>query len=239
MSLANLIVLVGSAAVEAAARKAGHDITVPFTPGRTDASLEQKDVNSFEVLEPAADGLRTYVRAGAKDTVTKVIDKASLLTIRAPEMTALVGGSRALDANSGHTPQGVFTQRPGTLAPGFFINPLYMRTAWTKSEATPGIFIGTARKTGELAGRRPTQTLFSARMPSCARCRGLLCTGWGSALGAGFRGCVDQGNEPGSVRHDLPTGGLIRYRRGWPKHTEIGTLDDIFATVLSFPHDEA
>lgn len=151
VSLADLIVLGGSAAVEAAARNAGHDVTVPFTPGRMDASLEQTDVDSFLVLEPAADGFRNYVRAGAEDTVaTALIDRASLLKLTAPEMTVLVGGMRALDANTGHTPHGVFTDRPGTLTPDFFRNLLDMRTAWSKSETTPGVFEGRDRKTGEL-----------------------------------------------------------------------------------------
>jgi catalase-peroxidase len=151
VSLADLIVLGGSAAVEAAARKAGHEVTLPFTPGRTDASLEHTDVNSFEVLEPAADGFRNYVRAGAEDSVaTALIDRASLLTLTAPEMTVLVGGLRVLDANTGHSPHGVFTHRPGTLSPDFFVNLLDMRTAWKRSETSPGVFEGHDRKSGDL-----------------------------------------------------------------------------------------
>jgi catalase-peroxidase len=171
VSLADLIVLGGSAAVEAAAHKAGHKVTVPFTPGRADASLEQTDVNSFEVLEPAADGFRNYVRAGAEDTVANaLIDKASLLKLTAPEMTALVGGLRALDANTGHAPHGVFTERPATLTPDFFINLLDMRTAWKKSENTPGLFEGSDRKTGQI---RWTATIADLIFGSNAQLRAL------------------------------------------------------------------
>lgn len=150
VSLADLIVLGGCAAIEAAAKKGGHDVTVPFTPGRMDASLEQTDVNSFEVLEPAADGFRNYVRAGNEDfTAAALVDKASLLTLTAPEMTALIGGMRTLDANAGHTSHGVFTSRPGTLSNDFFVNLLDMRTAWQRSDTGAGVFEGRDRATGE------------------------------------------------------------------------------------------
>jgi catalase-peroxidase len=170
ISLADLIVLGGCAAVEAAARKAGHAVQVPFTPGRTDASLEQTDVNAFEVLEPAADGFRNYVKSGTEATATALIDRAALLTLTAPEMAVLVGGLRALDANTGHTPHGIFTRRPGTLTPDFFINLLDMRTAWKKSETQPGVFEGTDRKTGEL---RWTATLADLVFGSNAQLRAL------------------------------------------------------------------
>jgi len=151
VSLADLIVLGGSAAVEAAAKKGGHDVTVPFTPGRADASLEQTDVNSFMVLEPAADGFRNYARPEAQPFVaTALVDRAALLTLTAPEMTVLVGGLRSLDANTGHAPHGVFTKRPGTLSTDFFKNLLDMCTAWKASENEPGVFEGRHRKTGEL-----------------------------------------------------------------------------------------
>ncbi|WP_255653962.1 catalase/peroxidase HPI [Corallococcus sp. EGB] len=151
VSLADLIVLGGSAGIEAAARAAGHKITVPFTPGRMDASQEQTDVESFLVLEPAADGFRNYVRAGAEaTTAAALIDRASLLTLTAPEMTALVGGLRVLDVNHGHTPHGVFTKRPGQLTPDFFVNLLDMRTAWKRSEKTSNVFEGRDRATGDL-----------------------------------------------------------------------------------------
>ena len=171
VSLADLIVLGGCAAVESAAQKAGHTITVPFRPGRMDASLEQTDVHSFAVLEPAADGFRNYVRAGAESTAaTALIDRSNLLMLTAPEMTALVGGMRALGANSGHTAHGVLTRRAGTLTPDFFSNLLDMRTAWKKSETTPGIFEGRDRKTGEL---RWTATLADLIFGSNAQLRAL------------------------------------------------------------------
>jgi len=150
-SLADLIVLGGCAAVEAAAKKGGVDVTVPFSPGRMDASLEQTDVNSFEVLEPAADAFRNYVRPGAEDsTAAALVDKASLLTLNAPEMTVLIGGMRALDANTGHTPHGVFTKRPGTLSNDFFVNLLDMCTGWQRSDKDPNVFEGRDRTSGDL-----------------------------------------------------------------------------------------
>lgn len=171
VSLADLIVLGGCAAVEAGARQAGHDVTVPFTPGRMDASLEQTDVNSFEVLEPAVDGFRNYVRRGAEGNVANaIIDKANLLMLSAPEMTALVGGMRALGANSGNTAHGVFTQRPGALTPDFFRHLLDMRTAWKKSESQPGVFEGTDRHSGKL---RWTATLADLIFGSNAQLRAL------------------------------------------------------------------
>ena len=171
VSLADLIVLGGCAAVESAAQKAGHTITVPFRPGRMDASLEQTDVHSFAVLEPAADGFRNYVRAGAESTAaTALIDRSNLLMLTAPEMTALVGGMRALGANSGQTAHGVLTRRAGTLTPDFFSNLLDMRTAWKKSETTPGLFEGRDRKTGEL---RWTATLADLIFGSNAQLRAL------------------------------------------------------------------
>jgi len=151
ISLADLIVLGGCAAVEAAAKKGGVDVTVPFSPGRMDASLEQTDVNSFEVLEPAADAFRNYIRPGAEEfTAAAQVDKASLLTLTAPEMTVLIGGMRALDANTGHTPHGVFTKRPGTLSNDFFVNLLDMRTAWQRSDKDPNLFEGRDRTSGDL-----------------------------------------------------------------------------------------
>ena len=151
ISLADLIVLGGCAAVEAAAKKGGHDVTVPFAPGRTDATPEQTDANSFEVLEPAADAFRNYIRPGYEEaTAAALVDKASLLTLTAPEMTVLVGGMRALGANAGDTKHGVFTQRPGTLSNDFFVNLLDMRTAWKRSDKDAGVFEGRDRKTDAL-----------------------------------------------------------------------------------------
>jgi catalase-peroxidase len=151
ISLADLIVLGGCAAVEAAAKKAGHNVTVPFAPGRMDASLEQTDVESFAVLEPIGDAFRNYVRKGFESSTSELlIDKANLLTLTAPEMTVLIGGMRVLDANAGHTQQGVFTKRPGTLTNDFFLNLLDMRTAWQRSDKDASVFEGRDRKTGEV-----------------------------------------------------------------------------------------
>jgi catalase-peroxidase len=151
ISLADLIVLGGCAAVEAAAKKAGHNVTVPFAPGRMDASLEQTDVESFAVLEPIGDAFRNYVRKGFESSTSELlVDKANLLTLTAPEMTVLVGGMRALDANAGHTQHGVFTKRPGTLTNDFFLSLLDMRTAWQRSDKDASVFEGRDRKTDEV-----------------------------------------------------------------------------------------
>lgn len=151
ISLADLIVLAGNAAVEAAARKAGQEVTVPFSPGRMDASQEQTDVNSFEALEPKADGFRNYLRKGLEGTAAVLLlDKAQLLTLSAPEMTVLVGGLRVLNANTGQSPNGVFTRRPETLSNDFFVNLLDMNTGWKKSAAAEGVLEGRDRKTGDL-----------------------------------------------------------------------------------------
>jgi catalase-peroxidase len=150
VSLADLIVLAGCAAVEKAAKDAGHDITVPFAPGRTDASQAQTDVDSFAVLEPKADGFRNYLRAGEKlPAETLLVDKAFMLNLSAPEMTVLVGGMRALNANFGQTRHGVFTDRPGTLTNDFFRNLLDMRTEWRVSEAE-NVYEGRDRLSGEV-----------------------------------------------------------------------------------------
>jgi catalase-peroxidase len=151
ISLADLIVLGGCAAVEAAAKKAGHDVKVPFSPGRMDASQEQTDVDSFAVLEPIADGFRNYVRKGLEGSAAELlVDKAQLLRLTAPEMTVLVGGLRALNANVGQSRHGVLTQRPGVLTNDFFVNLLDMRTKWQKSATAEGVLEGRDRTTGEL-----------------------------------------------------------------------------------------
>lgn len=151
VSLADLIVLAGGAAIEAAALKAGHRVEVPFSPGRMDASQEQTDVESFAVLEPAADGFRNYVRAGLENHAAELlIDKAQLLNLSAPEMTVLVGGLRSLNANTGKTAHGVFTNRPEALSQDFFINLLDMRTQWKKSTTQAGVLEGRDRSTGKV-----------------------------------------------------------------------------------------
>ena len=150
ISLADLIILGGCAAVEEAAKKAGHDVKVPFAPGRTDASQEQTDVHSFALLEPKADGFRNYSRNGyASSAEEMLVDKAQLLNLTAPELTVLIGGLRALNANFGQSKHGIFTKRPGTLTNDFFVNLLDMNTKWHPSY-TEGVYEGRDRKTGEL-----------------------------------------------------------------------------------------
>jgi catalase-peroxidase len=151
VSLADLIVLGGCAAVEQAAKSAGQDITVPFVPGRTDASQEQTDVESFAVLEPTADGFRNYLPAGEKlPAETLLVDRAYMLTLTAPEMTVLVGGIRVLNANHGQSAHGVFTDRPETLTNDFFVNLLDMSTEWKPSVSSENVYDGRDRATGEV-----------------------------------------------------------------------------------------
>jgi catalase-peroxidase len=151
VSLADLIVLGGCAAVEDAARRGGHEVEVPFVPGRTDATQAMTDVESFAVLEPVADGFRNYVAAGEKSPGAELlVDRARLLTLTAPEMTVLVGGMRVLGANVGMGKHGVFTKRPGTLSNDFFVNLLDMGTEWQKSAANEQVFEGRARKGGDV-----------------------------------------------------------------------------------------
>jgi catalase-peroxidase len=151
VSLADLIVLGGCAAVEAAARKANHEVKVPFSPGRMDALQAQTDEVSFAVLEPVADGFRNYIRKGLEGAAAELlVDKAQLLTLTAPEMTVLIGGLRALNANVGQSSHGVFTRRPETLTNDFFVNLLDMKTKWQKSATSPGVLEGRDRGTGEI-----------------------------------------------------------------------------------------
>jgi catalase-peroxidase len=146
-----LIVLGGCAGVEQAAKNAGHDLTVPFTPGRTDALQEQTDVESFAVLEPAADGFRNYLKTKfAVSEEELLIDRAQLLTLTAPEMTVLLGGMRALNANFGQSQHGVFTKRPETLTNDFFVNLLDMSTTWKAASEDEDLFEGRDRGTGKL-----------------------------------------------------------------------------------------
>ncbi len=151
VSLADVIVLGGCAAVEVAAKKAGHDVKVPFSPGRTDASQEMTDVESFAVLEPTADGFRNYQRKGDNRSMTELlVDRAHLLTLTAPEMTVLLAGLRVLGANFGQSKLGVFTKRPGSLTNDFFVNLLDMGTEWRKSPQGEHVYEGRDRKTGEV-----------------------------------------------------------------------------------------
>jgi catalase-peroxidase len=150
VSLADLIVLGGDAAVEQGAKKAGYDVTVPFTPGRADAVQEQTDVKAFAVLEPTADGFRNYFgKDNKRSPAEMLVDRASLLTLTVPEMTVLVGGLRTLDANEGHSAEGVLTAKPGTLSNDFFVNLLDMSTKWEKSPKADGVYDGVDRATGK------------------------------------------------------------------------------------------
>ena len=150
VSLADLIVLGGCAGVEQAGKNAGHNVQVPFTPGRTDASQEQTDVESFAVLEPTADGFRNYLRAGHRKSAEELlVDRACMLTLTAPEITALVGGMRVLNANVGQSELGVFTKRPGRLTNDFFVNLLDMNTEWQESSTSEDVFEGRDRRTGD------------------------------------------------------------------------------------------
>ena len=154
VSLADLIVLGGDAAIEKAAKDAGHDVKIPFTPGRMDASQEQTDVESFEPLEPTADGFRNYLRGKQRLSAEELlVDRAQLLTLTAPEMTVLVGGLRVLGANAGKSKHGVFTKQPETLTNDFFVNLLDMSTQWQPSNHSNGsgdVYEGRDRKTNEV-----------------------------------------------------------------------------------------
>jgi len=151
VSLADLIVLGGCAAVEQAAKNAGQSVQVPFSPGRADASQKETDVASFAVLEPAADGFRNYIQAGQTRSAEELlVDRAHMLTLTAPEMTVLVGGMRVLNANAGRSKLGVFTAQPETLSNDFFVNLLDMSTTWQPSAKTKGVYEGRDRATGKV-----------------------------------------------------------------------------------------
>ena len=151
VSLADLIVLGGCAAVERAAKNAGHDIVVPFTPGRTDATQEQTDAASFAYLEPSADGFRNYLRKGHRQTAEELLlDRAQLLTLTAPEMTVLVGGLRVLNANVGQAQHGVFTKQADTLSNDFFVNLLDFGTTWKSISESDDVFEGRDRAGGQV-----------------------------------------------------------------------------------------
>ena len=168
VSLADIIVLGGCAAIEQAAKNAGHTITVPFAPGRTDAVQEQTDVESFAVLEPAADGFRNYLRADHQLPAEHLlVERANLLTLTAPEMTVLLGGMRALNANFGQSKDGVFTDRPGTLTNDFFVNLLDMGTEWKRSDSSETCLRVTIARRATSSGPAPTSTSSSVRTRSC------------------------------------------------------------------------
>lgn len=164
ISLADMVVLGGAAAIEKAAKDAGYEVSVPFAPGRADASQEQTDVEAFALLEPTADGFRNYFAEGNELTPAEMlVDKADQLNLTVPEMTVLLGGMRSLDANSDQSPHGVLTSKPGTLSNAFFVNLLDMSTEWKKSEKEDGIYAGYDRKTGELKWTAtPVDLLFGS-----------------------------------------------------------------------------
>ena len=218
MSLADLIVLGGCAAVEQAAKNAGHDVQVPFTPGRTDASQEQTDVATFAVLEPHADGFRNYLKAAPLGVSAEemLVDRAQLLSLTAPEMTVLVGGMRALDANAGQTKHGVFTNRPGTLSNDFFVNLLDMGTTWTRASGAEDVFEGRDRATGAVKwSATRVDLIFGSNSQLRALAEVYACDDAQNKFVAGLRRRVEQGDEPRPLRpgltsrHGVPGRGFI------------------------------
>ncbi len=168
VSLADLIVLAGAAAVEKAAKDAGHDITVPFTPGRTDASQEQTDVESFAVLEPRADGFRNYLRPGEKlPAEALLVERAYMLNLTAPELTVLIGGLRALNANFGQTAHGVFTDRPEVLTNDFFVNLLDMGTVWKGAASAENVYEAATASRATPSGQPQPSISCSVRTRNC------------------------------------------------------------------------
>jgi catalase (peroxidase I) len=207
VSLADLIVLGGCAGVEQAAKNAGHDVTVPFTPGRTDASQEQTDAeSSFAVLEPEADGFRNYLKTKyAVSAEELLVDRAQLLTLTAPEMTVLVGGMRVLNANFGQSQHGVFTKRPETLTNDFFVNLLDMGTEWKASLKRRRRVRGRDRASrANSSGPAPASTSSSVRTPNSGRSRKSTDVRTPRRSSShDFRGGVEQGDEPRPLRPRL------------------------------------
>ena len=204
VSLADLIVLGGCAAVEQAAQNAGHHVQVPFSPGRTDASAEQTDVDAFAVLEPTADGFRNYFRAGDKRRPEELlIDRSSLLALTAPEMTVLVGGLRVLGANTAHAEHGVLTGQPETLTNDFFVNLLDMDTEWTVS-STEHIYEGRDRETGKVKWTgTAVDLIFGSHSQLRAIAEVYACDGCAAKVRAGLRRRVGQSHEPRPFRAHL------------------------------------
>ncbi len=215
ISLADMIVLAGCAGVEQAARAAGHDVTVPFTPGRSDTTQELTDVDAFAVLEPVADGFRNYLKSDYTVPSEKLlIDRAQLLTLTAPEMTVLVGGLRVLGANTGQTAHGIFTSRPGTLTTDFFTNLLDMRTVWKPASEGQGIYEGRDRTTGELkwTGTR-VDLVFGSNSQLRALAELYASDDSRGAFRARLRGGVEQGDDARSLRHRL-----MKVSRAMPRY---------------------
>ena len=202
VSLADLIVLGGCAAVEKAAKDAGHDVQVPFTPGRTDASQEQTDVESFAVLEPDADGFRNYLGEGHEVPAEHLlIERAFRLTLSAPEMTVLVGGLRALNANTGQSNVGVFTKRPGTLTNDFFVNLLDMDTEWVPtSDAADDVRGPRPREGRRQVDRQPRRPRLRVELRAPRARGGLRVRRCEGEVRARLRGRVGQGHESRSIR---------------------------------------
>ena len=213
VSLADLIILGGDAAIEKAAKDAGTDVNIPFKPGRMDASQEQTDIESFEPLEPKADGFRNYFRGKQRLSVEELlVDKAQLLSLTAPELTVLVGGLRVLGANTGNSKHGVFTQKPGTLTNDFFVNLLDMSTQWQPSNHSNGsgeIYEGRDRKTNQVkwTGTR-VDLIFGSHSQLRALAEVYAMLGLEGKVRERLRGGVEQGDEPRSLR-----GGISRLRK--------------------------
>ncbi len=236
VSIADLIVLGGSAAIEKAAKDAGHDVPVPFTPGRTDATAEQTDAEGFQPLEPRADGFRNYLQVAFNvPTEELLVDRAQLLTLSAPEMTVLVGGLRVLGANHGGKKEGVLTERPGQLTNDFFVNLLDMGTAWKQVDGhADEVFVGTCRKTG---AEKWTATRTDLVFGSNSQLRALseiyaaadadrkfvddFVAAWGKVMNAGpLRPRLIQAERPSGLAAALPPG--PRAAPGWPAATRAG-----------------
>ena len=209
VSLADLIVLGGCAAIEQAAKQAGHDVQVPFKPGRTDATQAQTDVESFAVLEPTADGFRNYLQKGHELAAEHLlIDKAFMLKLSAPEMTALLGGLRVLNANAGQSEHGVFTDRPETLTNDFFVNLLDMGTTWTATSDAEDAFEGRDRADrGVPLDRHPRRPHLRVELRAASPRRGLRQQRRPAEVRARLRGCMGQGHEPRPLRPRLIRGG--------------------------------
>ena len=194
--------LAGCAGVEQAAKNAGHDVTVPFTPGRMDASQEQTDVESFAVLEPIADGFRNYLKGKyAVPAEELLVDKAQLLTLTAPEMTVLVGGLRVLDANVGQSKHGVFTKRPEALTNDFFVNLLDMGTEWKAvSDANGRVRRARSQDGRAQVDRHPCRSRLRFELPAPGPGGGLRKLGRAGEVRPRLRGGLEQGDEPRSLR---------------------------------------
>ncbi len=219
MSIADLIVLGGAAAVEKAANDAGVDVKVPFTPGRMDASQEQTDAGSFAPLEPRADAFRNYTNAKKVQFMKpeeNMVDRAELLTLTAPEMTVLLGGLRVLGANAGGSKHGVFTKQPGKLTNDFFLNLLSMETMWSPLAGSEGVYEARDRKTNEVkwTGTR-VDLFFGSHSQLRAIAEVYACCQLQAEVRQGFRRGLDQGHECRSLRFELIVKRPSTRRRFW------------------------